>query len=434
MRVLVSTLGCRLNRAQSDGMEALLLRAGHEVVDRVEDAEVFVLNGCTITHQADADARREIRRAKERNGAVEVVVTGCHAQAHAEALAACAEVDLVLGNADKADVVRHLEAMRAGGPAPDVMVSSLRGPRASLPAARPRRRQRALLEVQDGCNYRCAFCIVPFVRGPSRSRPLSELVSAVQGLVAQGVAEIVLTGAHLGTWGRDLRPRRRVVDLVEELVPHLGPVRLRLSSIDPHEVDDALLDVMATHAPRVCRHLHLPVQSGDPDVLRRMRRGHSVEDFTRLVARARAKIEGVCIGTDVIVGFPGEDDAAFARTEALLSSLPLSYHHVFTYSVRAGTAAASFGDRVPADVKRRRNAVLRDLSARQQAAFRRTFAGAELDAVIEPARLARGGRLRAVTDNYLQVAFDGPPALVGRRIAVRLDADAMRAGPIAEVT
>ena len=397
-------------------MVALLRGAGYEVVARPEDADVHILNSCTITHAADVDARRAVRRIKRANPELKVLVTGCWAQAEPEAVAALPGVDAVLGNGDKDRIVARLQDLAQGRSTPGSVGPV--GPRlVQLRAAVPMTRGRALLKVQDGCNYRCSFCIVPRVRGASRSVPPDAVLEQLQGLVDAGAPEVVLTGVHLGTWGRDLRPRWRLFELVQHLLPHLGPARLRLSSIDPHEVDDALIDLMAAHPRQICRHLHLPVQSGDPRVLRAMRRGHTVEDFAELVQRVVAAVPGIGIGTDVIVGFPTEDDAAFERTRALLAGLPLSYHHVFTYSRRRDTPAAHMPDQVPPPEKSRRCAVLRELSERQHGSFARALAGVELDGVTEP---ARSGGWRVLTDNYVRLRLSHPESQ-RRRVRVRVD-------------
>lgn len=423
----MTTFGCRLNQAETDAMAASLERAGHHVADG-GDVDVVVLNTCTITDQADADARQAVRRVRRQHPHAKVVVTGCYANANPQVAAALPGVDVVLGNGDKD---RLLEVLGRAPAEPLISVSSLvrRKTLAHLPAARASRRTRALLKIQDGCNYRCSFCIVPQVRGPSRSLSPQAIIEQLQRLVSEGAPEVVLTGIHLGTWGRDLRPRLRLVDLVERLLPHLGGARLRLSSIDPHEVDERLIDVMAAESA-ICRHLHLPVQSGDPEILRAMRRGHTADDFRRLVGTLAKRVEGISIGTDVIVGFPGETEAAFERTRSMLATLPVTYHHVFRYSPRQNTAAAEMSDQVPAAVKSARNQVLRELSETQSQRFAQGFAGCTLDAVLER---RSGGDVVATTDNYLRLPVANAPAGVVRAL-VTVDAHgaaAVRANVIA---
>ncbi len=423
VRVVLHTHGCRQNHAESDALEAALLRAGHDVVDDVTSADMAVLNSCTITHNADADMRKWVRRMKRDAPHVSVWVTGCAAQGNPQGVAAMPEVDGVLGNLEKDGLAQALRQAQATS-ATLVSVTSLhrRTPVAAssaLPAAAPRTRVRALLKVQDGCNYQCSFCIVPSVRGPSRSLPIERLRDDMARMVEGGAREVVLTGIHLGTWGRDLRPRKRLHELVDALLPALGPARLRLSSIDPHEVDEGLIALLEQHPTQLCRHVHLPVQSGDPDVLRRMRRGHTAEDFDHLARTLLTRLPDLAIGTDVIVGFPSETAGAFQHTHNLLAAHALAYHHVFRYSPRTGTAAAQWPDDVPSHEKARRNRVLRELSAEQAQAFVARQAGATLDGIVET---TRGGEPVVLTGNYLRLKLVGS-ARPGSRVRVRVDED-----------
>ena len=429
VRVAIDTHGCRLNQFESDAMAEALQRAGHTVVEDLADAEVFVLNTCTVTHRADADARRAIRRARRDHPSLRVVMTGCHVDADPKAAAALPGLDAVLGNGRKAELNEVLETL---GPAdaPTLIAPSAlarRLPFTPLPPAVAPRRSRAMLKVQDGCNYRCAFCIVPKVRGSSRSLGIAEVVKQARHMVAAGVPELVLTGVHLGTYGRDLRPRQRITDLVRALLPELKTARLRLSSIDPQEVDDELLALMAENPGTICRHLHLPVQAGDDGVLRRMRRGHTSRTFADLVHRATAAIPGIAIGSDVIAGFPGEDPLAFERGAALLRGLPLAYLHVFPFSARRDTPAATMADQVPDAERSRRVAVLRSISTAHTEQRQRAAVGRVADVVVHR-RSRRDGRFEALTDDYLRVAL--PPeasSLAGQRVQVRIEGDGTQA-------
>ncbi len=417
MRVAFATLGCRLNQFETDALERGVREAGHEVVEFAGPADLYVVNSCTITHDADADTRQLVRRAARQGG--RVVVTGCMASADPDALAAMPEVSRVIGNREKErfmDLAFGTGDDRVHVAAVDLArrqrISRLR------PAADPRR-SRAYLKIQDGCDYRCSFCIVPAVRGRSSSLAPAEVREQLRELVAAGVPEVVLTGVHLGTYGRDLRPRLGLCDLLESLLPELGPARLRLGSVDPHEVDDRFVALLARDR-RLCRHLHLPVQSGDDGVLRAMRRGHSVADLRALVPALVDAVPGIYLGTDVIAGFPGETLAAFDATVELLAELPLAGLHVFTYSERRGTAAASMPGPVAPDERLRRTRVLRELSRRKDLEFRRGQVGREAPAVVYRARDRRSGRLVALTDHYVKVRLDGPDALLGRGVQVRI--------------
>lgn len=429
LRVGLTTLGCRLNHAETDGMARMAREAGHEVVDFGDEADVYVVNTCTITQDADADSRQRIRQAARRSPGARVVVTGCYATRDPGALAALPQVAAVLGNRDKD---RWLERLGAADPGRvDVCVSALvrHVPLASLPADDDPRRSRGHLKIQDGCDYRCSFCVVPAVRGRSASVEPTRVASQLAELVAAGLPEVVLTGVHLGTYGRDLSPRVDLRGLLVELLPRLGGARLRLGSLDPHEVDDALVELLAAERGRICRHLHLPVQSGDDAVLQRMRRAHRAGDLAALVPRLVQAVPGIAVGSDVIVGFPGEDEAAFGRTLELLEGLPVAYLHVFAYSRREGTAAASMPEQVAPEVRARRSQRLRALSTAKAAAFRAAQVGAEAAAVVQRRRDPASGRLVALTDNYVEVLVDGSDALLGHGVVVRIEDAGEAAAP-----
>jgi len=420
MRVAITTHGCRLNQSEGDSMARSAREAGHEIVDLDDAPEVVVVNTCTITHSADADARQAIRRVAGRWPKARIVATGCYANGDPEALRSLPGVAVVVGNREKESWIEHLG--RASDGEVDVVVGDL-SRRVRLARLRPAidpRRSRAFLKIQDGCNYRCAFCIVPKVRGRSTSVEASVLAEQLRQLVEAGAPEVVLTGVHLGTYGWDLRPRIELGALLGRLLASSPTARLRLGSVDPHELDDPLIELLAA-SPRICRHLHLPVQSGDDRVLRRMRRAHRVAHLERQVPRAAAAIPGVAIGTDIIVGFPGEDEAAFTNTYELLESLPIDYAHVFSYSARAGTEAASMPEQVPPEVMAERSRRLRQLSSDKWLSFTRRSIGAGASAVVYRRRDRRTGDLVALTDNYIKVHAVGADALLGRRVEVEIE-------------
>jgi threonylcarbamoyladenosine tRNA methylthiotransferase MtaB len=429
VRAQVIGFGCRLNQSESDAIGAGLREQGWAIGAAV-DPEWIVINTCAITHAADADARAAVRKAHRDHPDARIVVTGCWAEAEPEVAARLPGVRMVIGSAAKHELVARITGADASlGEAPDVHVGQLRrGPLHVLPPVADAR-ARALLKVQDGCDYRCAFCIVPSVRGPSRSLRADEVLARVRALVAAGVAELVMTGVHLGSWGRDLGEREGLAVLVARIVPELGAARLRLSSIDPHEVDDVLLGTMAAHPRAICRHLHLPVQSCDDGVLRRMRRAHRTACFTALVARARAAMPGIAISSDVIAGFPGEDDDAFAHTHAVLAELPLAYLHVFPYSPRRGTTAATMADQVRSTTITTRARRLRLLSQRKAEAFRAAAVGNVLDVVVHR-RADAGGHWWARSDTDLSVELRDGERFAGERLRARLDENGAEVMPI----
>jgi len=427
MRIAFTTLGCRLNQFETDAMVRAAQEAGHQAVGFREPADVVVINSCTITHEADADTRQRVRQARRHNPDARVAVTGCYANAAPAEVAALPGVSLVFGNREKDQLPRWLATTsKASTPVLIPPVDLTR--RVRLAALRPATdpgRSRAYLKIQDGCNYRCSFCIVPRVRGRSASLSPTTVLEQLGELLAAGVPEVVLTGVHLGTYGWDLSPRMSLYELLTQMIARIDAshvdCRLRLGSLDPHEVDDALIELFARRPDALSRYFHLPLQSGDDGVLKRMRRAHSVADLETLVPRLNEKVPGVAIGTDIIAGFPGESDAAFERTYALLSRLSLAYLHVFPYSRRAQTEAATMPEQVSASVRKDRCTRLRKLSQGKASTFRRAQVGKSHPAVVYRSRDRQTGCLVALTDNYIKVHIQGSDELLGRSVRVCID-------------
>ncbi|CBE68273.1 MAG: tRNA (N(6)-L-threonylcarbamoyladenosine(37)-C(2))-methylthiotransferase MtaB [Candidatus Methylomirabilis oxygeniifera] len=421
MRVAIKTLGCRQNQCESDAIQESLRRDGHTAVGPDDAADLFIINTCSVTQEADADSRQMIRRAVRRNPSARVVVTGCYAQIAAGEIAAIPGVALVAGNGEKAQLSEMISGLREQS-SPLIAVSDIQQSTrfAPLPPPIGATRSRALLKVQDGCSYRCTFCIVPETRGPNRSQSTDAVLRDLRVLVDAGYPEVVLTGTHLGTYGRDLSTGSSIAGLVADMLETAAPARLRLSSLDPHEVGEELIGCFGRFE-NLCRHLHLPVQSGDETVLKRMRRPHTADDFRRLVERLAETVPGIAIGTDVIVGFPGEGDAEFEQTYRLLDRLPIAYLHVFNYSQRRGTVAAVMPNHVPKDVRAARSAALRALSDAKWRAFRQTQVGQSFAAVVLEGRDAPTGRLDALTDNYITVQVERTEESVGRMVALSIE-------------
>ena len=419
--VAFATLGCKLNQYDTTEVQALLEAGGFRTVPFETSAQVYVINTCTVTARADQSDRQAIRRAVARNPEAVVVVTGCYAQTNPDAVAAIPGVDLVLGTQDRYALPALLDQVRKRT-RPLVRVSDVSLAR-TLPAIPVRRftpgHTRAFVKVQDGCQHRCSFCIVPLARGGSRSQALDVVVEQIEGFVDAGYAEIVLTGVDLGHYGWDLSPRTTLAALVRRLLDVRGLARVRLSSVLPAYFTEELVELIVGER-RICRHLHVPLQSGSDRVLRAMRRPYNVRMYRALIERLAAAIPDLGFGADVITGFPGETDAEFDATEALVETLPFTYLHVFSYSDRRGTEAArGQAPRAPAETIRRRTARLRRLSAVKQLAFRRAQVGRELQVLVLEHRERQAGRLVGLTDNYLELAFPGPDALMRRFARVR---------------
>ncbi len=411
MRVYVDTLGCRLNQAEIERLARFFRAAGHEIVAAPEDADVAVLNTCAVTQKAVADSRQRARQLA-RAGAGALALTGCWATLEPAAAAALPRVRWVVPNAHK----DHLPAQVLGVPYEAFDLE----PVAREPLPGLRLRTRAFIKVQDGCDNRCTFCITTVARGPGRSRSVAEVLDDVRAALRGGAQEIVLTGVHLGSWGRDLQPRRHLRDLVAELLERLDIPRLRLSSLEPWDLDASFFTLWQD--PRLARHLHLPLQSGSARILRRMARKTTPEAFRDLVAAARAHIPQVAITTDIIVGFPGETEADFAESLAFVASLDLAGGHVFTYSERPDTAAVAFPDPVPHRVRKERNALMRAVLAQAAARYRAAFVGQTLTVLWERAlRLdSAGWLLQGLSDNYLRVRARAPQNLWNRLTRVRI--------------
>lgn len=407
-RVAFRTFGCRLNQYDTESIRTLLEAAGRyeAVTDEQErtDAEVHIVNTCSVTARADATARRAVRRIHAANPNAKIVVTGCYAQRAPEELAELPGVALVLGAADRGRVVEELEQIRAGDEA-RVAVSPVSEARKFLevPITEMLERRRAFVKIQEGCNESCSFCIVPQTRGVSRSRDPDAVLEQARRLVDGGYPEIVLTGVHAGDYGLDLEGpgagRRQLVELIERLLEVPGLARFRLSSIEPASVSPELISLMAT-APKFAHHFHIPMQSGNDEVLARMRRRYTADDFRRLVHQIRNEVPDCGIGTDVICGFPGETDAAFQDTFDLLQSLPISYLHPFTYSPRPGSEAAGFPDDVTPEVKKRRVGALKRLSRDNNRAFRTAQLG-KIESVLPENADGTGW-----TGNYVRVRIE----------------------------
>ena len=418
-RVSIVTLGCKVNSYDTATIGDRLRQAGCTLVANGAPADVVIVNSCTVTDAADAESRRLARRARRENPAARVIVTGCFAQTQPARAAGVEAVDYVIG-LDRVESI--VEAVTTPVPALERIVvgQSRRAEVVRTFGARSFPGQtRAFLKVQEGCDLLCTFCIVPMARGRSRSLPPREVLSEMEGLATQGFQEVVLTGVHLGGYGEDLAPAIDLVWLLDALIEQNLFPRIRLSSIDPHEITEPLVRLMAA-APQVCPHLHVPLQAADDDVLRRMRRRYDTALTAERLAMIREYLPDASIGTDLIAGFPGEDEASFERTVAFVTASPLTYAHVFPYSVRSGTTAAKLDGKVAPAVIRTRAERLRRLFAAKRVAFARRFEGRTAEVLVENTRDPQSGLLRGYTRNYLRAHLAGDDATMGRRMPVRL--------------
>jgi threonylcarbamoyladenosine tRNA methylthiotransferase MtaB len=411
MRVAIATLGCKVNQYDTAVIDRVVGERGWRVVDFADVADAYIVNTCTVTDRADSDARKLARRARRLNPGSRVIFTGCYAQTSPEEIAELGYVDYVIGLGRLPELLRAVE----GELEERVAVSDLRKATAvetlgieSFPG-----RTRAFVKVQEGCNLFCTYCIIPVARGRSRSVPPRAVLAEVDRLEARGYREIVLTGVHLGGYGRDLDERFDLAFLLEALAEHAPRVRIRLSSIDPPELTPRLLDAVAGN-PLFCRHFHVPLQAGDDGVLARMRRVYSAAEAARAIAALRERMPDVCVGTDVITGFPGETDEEFARGVAYLASVGLDYLHVFPYSQRRATSAMKRWTPLPRDVVKTRTAELGALDRRLRTRFRERFLGRTLHVLFENSRDRSTGLLRGYSDNYVPILCEAGDTWMNR--------------------
>ena len=418
----INTLGCKVNQYESDNLANILENAGLQRIADKQKADVVVVNTCTVTHKASTQSRQALRQAIKAHKGALVLATGCYAQSEPEALKAIKGVSFVVDNTQ-----RHLIPQIIQDETPRNACQTLTGeirshqefPVPAIPV--PGARSRPFLKIQDGCNAFCTYCIVPYTRGPSRSMPWDSVLGHVTSLVNQGFGEIVLTGIHLGYYGQDLEPATDLVALLKALDTTLEQGRIRVSSIEPKEVSQELLNTLAG-SDKLCPHLHLPLQSGDTSILERMNRPYTAEFFEELVYNVRNAMPEAGIGVDVLVGFPGETEETFRNTLSLLERLPVSYLHVFPYSQRQGTPAAKFPGQVPPDVLAKRTKLVRELGTLKRLAFHASVMGKTVEVCVEGRKDEKTGLHKGVARNYVPVLFSSPtPPIKSSLVRVKVE-------------
>lgn len=414
------TLGCKVNQSDTAGLAGAFLAAGYQIVPFDQPADVYVVNTCTVTNTGAKKSRQTLRQAVERarqagrDGVVAAV--GCYAQVAPEQVAAIPGVDVVVGTRERHRLVELVEralrdrALPAGNPLVAV-VPHPPGEAFEAPAVAPwHGRARATLKIQEGCQQHCTYCQVPLARGPERSLPPERVQEAVRDLWDRGYREIVLVGIHLGAYGRDLGGDLDLAGLLAQLAAMDGPGRFRLGSVEPHDVTAALVDVLADNPGRICPHVHLPLQSGDDETLRRMARRYRTADYARRVDALRRKLPDVAISTDLIVGFPGESEERFRQSLRFVEEMEFSRIHAFPYSPRSGTAAARFPQQVPSAEKHRRLKEVEALAHSAAESYARRFLGRELEVLLETAGPASDPPVfRGTSAHYLTVDVELPP-------------------------
>lgn len=426
LRVSFKTLGCKVNQYDTAFMRSILERRGYQVVDE-GPADIYVVNTCAVTRRAEAKSRQFARRAKRENPEAIVIMTGCFPQISPGEVGSMEGIDAVLGVGDEgaiAEAIDQVVTSRKGSPAPGKPVIRVTPPARGWMARYGLRdfpgHTRAIVKIQEGCAEFCSYCVVPYARGPQVSRPLQDVIAEVEELVSRDFKEVVLVGTRLGVY-EDL------IKLLDALVRIRGLERIRLSSIEPMDVSEELMQAVAFW-PKVCRHLHLPLQSGSEDVLRRMKRRYSPADYLRIANRARKLCPEIGLTTDVIVGFPGETEGDFLKTYELVRDVAFSRLHVFVYSRRPGTPAAEMGGQLSRTVKEDRARRLRKLGMNLALSFHESLVGEEVDVLIEGADRgveksteAHTMTLEGLTDNYVRVWLRGGRELTNRIVPVRVN-------------
>jgi threonylcarbamoyladenosine tRNA methylthiotransferase MtaB len=395
MKIFLDSIGCRLNQSEIEKMASQFRSAGHDLVETPAEADLIVVNTCTVTAEAASDSRQKIRQA-HRAGAGGIVVTGCWSTLDEKAAAALPGVSRVVPNDRKDSLVADL----LGIPEEAFDLEPL----ARQPLPGIHLRTRAFIKVQDGCDNHCTFCITRLARGHGRSRTIKDVMKDIESALAGGTQEIVLTGVHLGSWGQDFESPLHLRNLVESILQGTGDIRLRLSSLEPWDLDEEFFSLWQD--ARLCRHLHLPLQSGSLKTLRRMARKTTPQLFEGLVKMARAVSPDIAITTDVIVGFPGESDADFAESRAFIQRMEFAAGHVFTFSPRPGTPASRYSAQVPMALRKVRNAQIRSLLADSSARYRQRFLGNEIPVLWEASDSygPEGWHLQGLSDNYLRIS------------------------------
>ncbi len=413
------TLGCKVNQYDTDAMRGLFVQRGYRVVPIHEPSDVCVINTCSVTHIGERKSRQAIRKAKKMNPDTMIVVTGCYAQLTPETIAEIDGVNIIIGTQDRHKIVDFVESYQpATGPQSyvrDIMATKdfedlhLYGEALE--------HTRAYIKIQEGCGNFCTFCIIPFTRGRLKSRPIADIVTETDRLVGLGYKEVVLTGIHLGNYGHDFRDGSDLATVVRELLAKTSVERIRLGSIESVELSEELIELLV-HEPRLCPHLHLPLQSGSERVLQMMRRHYHLQDYLELVQGLQKKIPGLALTTDLIVGFPGETEEMFQETLQTLRSIGFAGVHIFPYSKRSGTPAASFPNQVPENVKKERVHRAEQVASETAAQYRRSFIGREVAVLVEN-RLSNG-RYEGMTPHYCRVRLVGENFQPGMIVPVQI--------------
>ena len=431
MKVALFTVGCKLNQYETQAIAEELEECGFERVDFSTPAEIYVINTCTVTKESDYSSRQAIYRAKRRSPQAKIIVTGCYAQLEKEFLEKLPGVSLVVKQDQKAELV-NLIANLFGDHTIKPQGKKIEDEFFGFKVCKHAKHTRALVKIQDGCDKRCSYCVVPLARGTEKNRGVDSILAEIGCLVKNGYKEVVLTGVHIGRYnsaiGRSASGGKdglNLMSLSDKILNQTKVQRLRLSSIDPKEFSDELIDLISKSnrqgaSQRIARHLHIPLQSGDDHILSLMKRDYTTEKYRKLLEKIKRAIPEVMIGADVIVGFPGETDKQFENTCQFILSSPLSYLHVFSYSDRKGTVASQFPHKVPPQTIHKRSEILHDLGRKKWEEYLDLFMGKTLDVLIEQKRDKKTGKLTGLSGNYIRVLLDSEDSLMNKIIPISI--------------
>ena len=432
-RAAFHTLGCKVNAYETEAMEELLQTAGYDIVPFTEQADVYVVNTCSVTNMAERKSRQMLHRAKKLNPEAVVVATGCYVQVSEEEARADAAVDLVLGNNQKRQIVTALDAYFEGRAFDDVLADVEKEQYEELEVSTVLEHTRAFVKVQDGCNQFCSYCIIPYARGRVRSRRMENVIAEIKRLAEAGIQEVVLTGIHLSSYGREIDGESHLIELIEAIHPIDGISRIRLGSLEPRIITEEFVGRLKK-LHKVCPHFHLSLQSGCEETLKRMNRHYTPEEYYEKCKLLRAAFENPAITTDVIVGFPGETDEEFDKTRQFLEKVHFYEMHIFRYSRRKGTRADKMENQIPEEIKAQRSGVLSSLESQMTKEFRTKWTGACVKVLLEERQESNGvSYMVGHTPEYIKCAVetDAPDnTIIDAIIEGELTADVMKAKKI----
>ena len=415
--VFFMTLGCKVNWYETEAMQKIFESAGYEIADKISDASVVVVNTCTVTAVSSQKSRQMIRRANGANKNCVLVVVGCYAQSEPDEISKIDGVDVIIGTKDRTRVVELVETALDNRDEKILRVGNVEDIQSFEELPHTPHRTRAFLKIEDGCNNFCSYCIIPYVRGRVRSRSLESIRAECLALKFAGYKEIVLTGIHIGAYGRDFKNKITLVDAVKTVLDTANPLRLRLGSIESAEMTDELIDLLKSDS-RLCNHVHLPLQSGSDEILRAMRRPYTTKNFAELTSQLVKEIPDISIGTDLIVGFPGETDENFSETLKFIREQPFSKIHVFPYSARTGTVAANMPNQIPPQIKKSRAAEALEISQTKAQNFSERFIGKTVEIIAET---SENGIVDGLTKNYIRVYIPDENIPLGEIVTVKVE-------------